>query len=605
MYPKRKVKLEDDEITEETRRKFEEMCDRHPEAFSKNNKDIGRTTLIEMEIDTGDSLPVAQNHYTLPLKHHKWVRKEIKTLEKAEVIEQSLSPWVSPVIMVPKKLVPDEPPRRRLCVNYRKVNSLQQEIKRTDRGTGCLSLYPLPKIDEMFTKLKGARFFSTIDLRSGYYHIRLTPESRAKSAFVVPMGKWEFKRTPFRLSQAPAYFQLLIDKVLMGCSKFAMGYLDDIIIFSNNELEHLWHIEEIFNRLERFGLKMKKEKCDFFKKHIQYLGHLIVEEGFTPLPEKLESIQNMPRPKTPEEVKQFLGLIGYYRKFVPRFSDLVRSLTNLTRHDTEFIWTEKCDKAFKHLKDLLMEHPILRYPDPNRSYTLFMDASGIRWAGVLMQEFEDDKGKKKQHPICYVSGQFRGSQQNWAALTKEAYAIYMAVRKLSFYITDAEVTIKCDHLPLKKFLQKQTLNAKVNNWAVELEQFNLKLEWIQGMKNTLTDSLLRLLEVDPKAKLQPEKEGHEFSTYYFEELNETDKISPDFWIPLTDIIEHIEMMHNKSYAKEVKLPLSTKQMILLQKNDSEARGIVDNLMKDKTSAKMFTLHDGILCRLWMEEKETF
>ena len=196
---------------------------------------------------------------------------------------------------------------RRLCVDYRKVNSLQQEVKRADKGTGCLSLYPLPKIDEMFAKLKGARFFSTIDLRSGYYHIGLTRESRAKSAFIVPMGKWEFKRTPFGLSQAPAYFQLLIDKVLMGCSKFAMRYLDDVIIFSNNELEHLQHIEEIFKRLEHFGLKMKWEKCDFFKKHIQYLGHLIAEEGFTPLPEKLESIRKMPRPKTPKEVKQFLG----------------------------------------------------------------------------------------------------------------------------------------------------------------------------------------------------------------------------------------------------------------------------------------------------------
>ena len=476
MYPNRKVRLEDAEITAETWRQFEEMCDRHPEVFSKNNKDIGRTTLIEMEIDTGNSLPVAQNPYTLPLKHHEWVRKEIETLERAGVIECSLSSWASLVIVVPKKSAPDEPLRRCLYMDYRKVNSLQQEIKRTDRGTGCLNLYPLLKIEEMFTKLKGARFFSTIDLRSGYYHIGLTHESRAKSAFMVPMGKWEFKHTPFGLSQAPAYLQLLIDKVLMGCGKFAMGYLDDIIIFSNNELEHLQQIEDIFNRLEHFGLKMKKEKCDFFKKHIQYLGHLIAEEDFTPLPEKLDSIRNMPRPKTPKEIKQFLGLIGCYRKFVPRFSDIARSLTNLTRHDTEFIWIEKCDKAFKHLKELLMEHPILRYPDPNCGYTLFTDASGIGWAGVLTQEFEDDKGKKKHHPICYMSGQFRGSQQNWATLTKEAYAIYMAVRKLSFYITDAEVTIKCDHLPLKKFLQKQTLNTKVNNWAVELEQFNLKLE---------------------------------------------------------------------------------------------------------------------------------
>ena len=163
VYPNRKVKLEDAEITAETRRQFEEMCNRHPEAFSKNNKDIGRTMLIEMEIDTGDSLPVAQNPYTLPLKHHEWIRKEIETLEKAEVIERSLSPWVLPVIVVPKKSAPDEPLRRRLCVDYRKVNSLQQEVKHMDRGTGCLSLYPLPKIDEMFVKLKEARFFSTID----------------------------------------------------------------------------------------------------------------------------------------------------------------------------------------------------------------------------------------------------------------------------------------------------------------------------------------------------------------------------------------------------------------------------------------------------------
>ena len=248
------------------------------------------------------------------------------------------SPWTSPVI------VADEPLSRRLAMDYRKVYSLQQEIKRTDRGPGCLSLYPLPKIDERFAKLKGARFFSTIDLRSFYYHISLTRESTAKSAFVVPMGKWKFKRTPFGLSQAPAYFQLLIDKVLMGCSKFTMGYLDDIIILSNNKLEYLHHIEEIFNRLERFGLKMKKEKCDFFKKHIQYLGHIIAEEGFTPFPEKLESIRNMPRLKTPKEVKQFLALIGYYRKFIPRFTDLARSLTNLARHNTEFIWMENATK---------------------------------------------------------------------------------------------------------------------------------------------------------------------------------------------------------------------------------------------------------------------
>ena len=174
IYPNRKVELEDANIKEVTRVSFEALCEQQHEAFSKNNKDIGRTQLIEMEIDTGDSLPVAQSPYTLLLKHYDWARQEIETLEKSGVIERILSRWASPVIVIPKKSAPDEPPRRRLCVDYRKVNALQPEVKRTDKGTGCLSLYPLPKIDEMFSKLGGATIFSTIDLRSGYYHIGLT-----------------------------------------------------------------------------------------------------------------------------------------------------------------------------------------------------------------------------------------------------------------------------------------------------------------------------------------------------------------------------------------------------------------------------------------------
>ena len=304
----------------------------------------------------------------------------------------------------------------------------------------------------------------------------------------------------------------------MGCSSFAMGYLDDIIIFSKTEEEHLQHLEEIFVRLRKFGLKMKREKCSFFKKHIHYLEHLVSERGFEPLPEKLESKHKMPAPRTAKEVKQFLGLIGYYRKFVPHFADISRPLTKLTRHNVVFEWSDQCSKAFNHLHELLMEYPILRYPDPKQGYILYTDASGICWSGVLTQEHLDEKGKSKNHPICYISGQFRGSQLNWAALTKEAYAIYMSVRRLSFYVTDAEVTIRSDHLPLKKFLNKQTMNSKVNNWAVELEQFRLHLEWIPGTRNLLADSLSRLLDVVPDAQKTKETDDHEFGSYCFEEL---------------------------------------------------------------------------------------
>ena len=284
----------------------------------------------------------------------------------------------------------------------------------------------------------------------------------------------------------------------MGCSSFVMGYLDDIIVFSKTEEEHLQHLEEIFVRLREFGLKIKHEKCSFFKKHIQYLGHLVSEKGFELLPEKLESIRKMPAPRTAKEVKQFLRLIGYYQKFVPCFVDISRPLTKLLRHNFFGVDRPMC-QGIQPTCELLMEYPILRYPNPTQGYILYTDASGIGWSGVLTPEHLDDKGKAKNHPICYVSGQFRGSQLNWAALTKEAYVIYMSVRRLSFYVTDVEVTIRSNHLPLKKFLNKQTMNSKVNNWAVELEQFRLHLEWIPGSRNLLADSLSHLLDIVPDA----------------------------------------------------------------------------------------------------------
>ena len=209
-------------------------------------------------------------------------------------------------------------------------------------------------------------------------------------------------------------------------------------------------------------------------------------------------------------------------------------------HNIVFEWTDQCSKAFNHLCELLMEYPILRYPDPKQGYILYTDASGIGWSGVLTQEHLDEKGKGKNHPICYISGQFRGSQLNWSALTKEAYAIYMSVQRLSFYVTDAEVTIRSDHLPLKKFLNKQTMNSKVNNWAVELEQFQLHLEWIPGTRNLLADSLSHLLDVVPDAQKTEEPDDQEFGSYCFEELEPAkvmEKVSMEV-IELTDNSEY-------------------------------------------------------------------
>ena len=253
----RKVLLEDRNISPETQQGFDELCKKYDDIISKNSGDIGKTTLVEMEIDTGNHPPIASKLYTLPLKHYKWVQREIEALERAGIIERSISPWASPVVIVPKKSAPGEPPRRRICVDYRRINKLQPEIIKADGEKGCISLIPLPKIDELYAKLKGYKVFSSLDLRSGYYHIRLTESAKPKSAFVLSsLGKYQFNRVPFGLAQAPAYFQKLITDVLKGCN-FTMGYLDDIIIYSRLEKEHLEHLEEIFIRLKAAGLKLK------------------------------------------------------------------------------------------------------------------------------------------------------------------------------------------------------------------------------------------------------------------------------------------------------------------------------------------------------------
>ena len=367
-----------------------------------------------MEIDTGDHPLITQRPYSLALKHIEWVQEEIEKLEQAGVITRSMSPWASPIVIVPKKTAPGEPPRRRMCVDYRMVNSLAPPVvKAHSKAKGVLTFVPLPKIDEIFAKLKGSQIYSTFNMRSGYYHLELSKEAQAKTAFVIggPIGgKWEFKVCPFGLTQAPAYFQRLVHQVLEGLT-FAFGYLDDILIFSKNMEEHLKHVEILFQRLRQANLKLTARKCNFLKRHVQYLGHLISGNGIEPVPEKLRDLKEMVPPTTQKDVRRFLGFTNYYRKFIPRFADIARPLTNLTRKDEEFEWTPQCQQVFELMKEMLLKEPILKYPDSSYGYILYTDASKYAWAGVLTQEYhyeQDGKTKIVHHPITYISGLFRG-----------------------------------------------------------------------------------------------------------------------------------------------------------------------------------------------------
>ena len=349
----RKADLQDFEVTAEETEAFNKLCDKYADVFSDNSGDIGRTPLIKMDIDTGENPPVCQRPYTLPLKHAEWVKKELNILEAAGIIVGSVSPWASPVVVVPGGSAPGEPPRRHMFVDYRALNKLLPPVRQAhSNAEDVLSLVPLPKVDEIYACLRGSKVFSTLDMRSGYHHVEMTEEARPNTAFTLPanLGKWEFLQCPFGLVQAPAYFQRLINEVLAPFD-FAFGYLDDILIYSPDVKAHLKHLELIFQRLSEVELKLKMEKCSFLKKHIQYLGHIVCGDGLKPVPEQLSSIQQMPHPYTPKEVKQFLGLVGYYRKFIPRYADIARPLNALTRKDVDFVWTDTCQKSFELLKN--------------------------------------------------------------------------------------------------------------------------------------------------------------------------------------------------------------------------------------------------------------
>ena len=444
----------------------------------------------------------------------------------------------------------------------------------------------------MYAKLKGAKVFSTIDLRSRYHHIALGKSSGAKTAFVMPFGKYEFLMVPFGLAQAPAYFQLLMNKVLHGL-EFAMTYLDDIIIFSKNELQHLEHLETVFSCLREAGLKMKWSKCDFFKKKI--LGHLISPEG-SPLPNKLDCIQHMPVLKNMKEIKQFLGLTGYFRKFVPRFANISRPLTTLTKIDKKFEWTPAYQKSFDLLKETLFGEPILKYADTSKPYTLYTDASKFSWAGVLTQSHTtviDGKSTTTDHPVAFVSGLFRGSQLNWATLMKEAFAIYMSVKKISFNLTDATILLRSDHKPLEKFLQKNTLNSKVNNWAMELEAFNIQFDYIKGSSNILADTLSHLIAINPDTPLTPEGQGYESSYAVFEEFSEVKTNTYEVNEVIVGTKKGIKNDPDLQDALQcIENPVAPQQLKRLQQEDANIETLKCKLQHNKLDKEYYSMDEN-------------
>ena len=418
--------------------------------FAKDVSTIGNTLLTQMSIDTGDSDPVSQKPYPVAMKHYNWVKEEIDKLLEAGVIRNSHSSWLAPIIVVPKG-----DGGKHLVIDYRALNKVTRKF-----------VWPMPKVEDIFSQLNGAKYFSTLDLRAGYHHIRLTTDSIPKTAFTSPFGKYEYVKVPFRLAQAPAYFQELMKGVLKDLL-FAMAYLDDIIIYSSTPEEHLQHIETVFEKLCHAKLSMKLSKCHFFAKEIQYLGHILGMEGIRPVPAKTEAIKAMHPPVNPKQVRAFLGLVGYYRKFIKSFAKIAKPLTMLTCMDVKFEWKETHHCAFMKLKDTIIQTPILRYLD------------------TQLSQMHD----KAEFPVAFLSHTFTDTQWRWSTPEQEAYGIYFAIKKWNYYLQGADIIVRNDHKPLAWFLNGKNENMKINRWGLELTSYNITFKWISGAKYKAADCL--------------------------------------------------------------------------------------------------------------------
>ena len=356
--------------------------------FAKDKMTIGTTPLTQMSIDTGDSDPVSQKPYPVGMKLYNWVKEEINKLLEAGVIRNSHSSWSAPIIVVPKG-----DGDKCLIIDYRALNKVTRKF-----------IWPMPKVEDIFSQLNGAKYFSTLDLRAGYHHIRLTTDSIPKTVFTSPFGKYEYVKVPFGLAQAPAYFEELMTGVLKDLP-FAMAYLDNIIIYSPTPEEHLQHIKTVLEKLCHANLSMKLSKCHFFSKEIQYLGHILGMEGIRPVPAKTEAIKAMHPPVNPKQVHTFLGLVGYYRKFIKNLAIIAKPLTVLTRMGIKFEWMETHRYSFMKLKDAIIQAPILRYPDTTKPYIVYMEASDDTCGAQLSQMHEE-----AEFPVAFLSHTFTDTQ---------------------------------------------------------------------------------------------------------------------------------------------------------------------------------------------------
>ena len=404
---------------------FKEFSD----VFSQGEDDLGCTPLLEHTIEMHG--PPLRQPYR---RQNPTVRREemaqVQQMLASDIIRPSNSPWASPVVMVKKKNG-----SLRFYADFRQLNAATVK-----------DAHLLPRIDDLLDALHGARWFSTLDLKSGYWQVPIQECDKEKTAFRTSSGQlYEFSQVPFGLCNAPATFSRLMDRVLSGLHwETCLFYLDDIIVFSSTWEEHLARLRQVFERLRHADLKLGAEKCTFAAKEVSYLGHRVTEEGLLPDSALLAAIREIPPPKTATEVRSFLGLAGYYWRYVKNFATIVGPSHSLTRKDAVFHWSADCQTAFDRLKTLLTTSPITVFPDFSQAFRLYTDAS-TAGLGVILAQVCDGK----ERIICCASRSLNQAEKAYPATKLECLAIVWAVAKFRPYLMAMPFEVFTDHYALQ------------------------------------------------------------------------------------------------------------------------------------------------------------
>ena len=450
---------------------------RHHTAFALEDDERGETDLIEMSIETGEAEPRKCAPRRMPFAVRGEVARQLQRMQTAGVIQPSSIPWASPVVMVRKK-----DGTHRFCIDYRQLNAVTKS-----------DVYPLPRIDDLLDQLGQCHFFSTLDLASGYWQIRMSPSSREKTAFVTPQRLFEFLVMPFGLTNPPAVFQRLMQRVFTGLNPesgpdFVTVYIDDVLIFSRTLEEHLTHLQTVIGRIEEAGLKLKPSKCQFVRQEVEYLGHLVTPQGLKTNSRLVEAVREFPRPIDVSGVRRFLGLASYYWRFIRNFAKISEPLRELTRKDVSFRWTQAHEDALTELKGKLASAPVLAYPSFDKPFTVETDASIGGIGAILSQE------DSKLHPVDYASRALSSAERNYSVTELETLAVVWALTRFHSYLYGQSVTVVTDHAAVRALLETPNPSGRHACWWTKVYGTGLKdvrIMYRAGKLNCCADALSR------------------------------------------------------------------------------------------------------------------